>query len=103
MNRATTLNFEPGTLNERSLMRRVIVNIDSLVLRGFRYEDRHVIAAAVQEELTRMLMAPGAAQQIATLGSVSNLKPGNVNIEANAKPQQVGAATGRAVGKGLIK
>jgi hypothetical protein len=103
MNRAPTLNFEPGTLNERSLMRRVIVNIDSLVLRGFRHEDRHAIAAAVQEELTRTLMAPGAAQQIATLGSVSNLKLGNVNIEANAKPRQVGAETGRAVAKGLLK
>ena len=29
-------------------MRRVIVNIDSLVLKGFRYEDRHAIAAAVE-------------------------------------------------------
>jgi hypothetical protein len=84
-------------------MRRVIVNIDSLVLRGFRYEDRYAIAAAVQEELTRRLTAPGAAQQIATLGSVPNLKPGNVDIEVNAKPRQVGVETGRAVARGLLK
>lgn len=84
-------------------MRRVIVNIDSLVLKGFRHEDRHTIAAAVQDEITRALAAPDAAARVAQLGSVPNLRIGNVNVEANAKPQQVGAATGRAIGKGLTR
>ena len=84
-------------------MRRVIVNIDSLVLKGVRYEDRHTIAAAVEEELTRTLTAPGAMRNLVSLGSVPNLKLGNVNIGAEAKPQQIGAETGRAIGKGLIK
>ena len=84
-------------------MRRVIVNIDSLVLNGFRYEDRHAIAAAVQEEVARVLNVPGAAQQLTALGSTPQLRIGNVNVAANTKPQQIGAATGRAVGQGLIK
>ena len=84
-------------------MRRVVINIASLVLKGFRYEDRHAIAAAVQEELSRVLDTPGAAQQLTALESTSQLRIGNVNVGANAKPQQVGAATGRAVGQGLIK
>lgn len=84
-------------------MKRVIVNIDSLVLRGFRYEDRHAIAAAVQEELTRTLSAPQAAHQIAALGSIPRMEIGQVTVNANAKPKQIGAATGRAVGQGLIK
>jgi hypothetical protein len=84
-------------------MRRVIVNIDSLVLQGFRYEDRHAIAAEVQEELTRVLGAPRAAQQLTAIGSTPQLRIGNINVAANTKPQQVGAATGRAIGQGLIK
>ena len=84
-------------------MRRVIVNIESLVLKGFRYEDRHAIAAAVQEEVARALDAPGAAQQLTALRSTPQLRIGNVNVAANTKPQQVGAATGRAIGQGLIK
>ena len=84
-------------------MKRVIVNIDSLVLKGFRYEDRHTIAAAVQEEITRVLAAPDAASHVAQLGSTPQMRIGNVSVGANAKPQQVGTATGRAVGKGLIK
>ena len=84
-------------------MRRVIVNIDSLVLKGFRYEDRHAIFAALQDELARVLAAPRAARQLTELGSTPHMRIGNVNVAANAKPQQVGAATGRAVGQGLIK
>jgi hypothetical protein len=84
-------------------MRRVIVNIDSLVLRGFRYEDRHAIAAAVQEELARALMAPDAAARVAQLESRPQMRIGNVNVEAKAKPHQVGLETGRAVARGLLK
>jgi hypothetical protein len=84
-------------------MRRIIVNIDSLVLKGFRYEDRHVIAAAVQEELARVLHAPGAAQQLTVLGSTPEMHLGKVTVGADAKPRQVGAAAGGAIGQGLIK
>jgi hypothetical protein len=84
-------------------MRRVVVHIDRLLLKGFRHEDRYTIAAALQDELTRVLVAPEAAQQVASLGSVPRLKLGSVNIGADTKPHQVGAVTGRAVGKGLIR
>jgi len=84
-------------------MRRVVVNIESLVLKGFRYEDRFVIAAAVQDELSRVLSTLESVHQIAALGSIPRMRIAAVTVNANAKPQQVGAATGRAVGKGLIK
>ena len=84
-------------------MKRVIVNIDSLVLKGFRYEDRHSIARAVQDEITRVLTAPETAQRVRRVGNVPRMRIGDVNVGANAKPQQIGAATGRAVGQGLIK
>ena len=84
-------------------MRLVIVNIESLVLKGFRYKDRYAISTALQEELTRVLAAPEAAHQVASLGSVPRLRLGSVNLGADTKPHRVGAATGRAVGKGLIR
>jgi hypothetical protein len=84
-------------------MRRVVVNIEKLMLKGFRYEDRYAIAAAVQEEIARALAAPDAAARMAQLGSTPRLRIGNVNVAANAKPAQLGAAAGRAVGQELIK
>ena len=84
-------------------MKRVVVHIDSLALKGFRYEDRYTIAVALQDELTRVLAAPEAAPQVASLGSVPRLRLGSVNLGAETRPQQVGAETGRAVGKGLIR
>lgn len=84
-------------------MRRVIVNIDSLVLKGFRYEDRYTIAAALQDELTRVLAAPMTARQLASSGNRPRLRLGNVHFASATKPREVGAATGRAVAEGLLQ
>ena len=84
-------------------MRRIVVNIDSLVLKGFRYEDRHAIAQGLQEEISRALSISDAAARVAEFGSVPNLRLGNVRVAAGAKLRQVGVATGRAVGQGLLK
>lgn len=84
-------------------MRRIVVNIDSLVLKGFRYEDRHAIAQGLQEEISRALSIPDAAARVAEFGSVANLRLGNVHVGVGAKLRQVGAATGCAVGEGLLK
>jgi hypothetical protein len=84
-------------------MKRVVVHIENLVLKGFRREDRHAIAAAVQNELTRVLAVPRAARNLAPSGNVPHLRLGSVTLGANTKPHQVGAEIGRAVGRGLIR
>jgi hypothetical protein len=84
-------------------MRRIIVSIDTLVLKDFPYEGRHAIAAAMQDEITRVLTARDAATRVAQLGSLAKLRINDVDVAPDAKPPQVGAATGRAVGNGLIK
>lgn len=79
-------------------MRRVVVTIDRLVLKGFRFEDRHAIAQGLQEQLTQLLAEPGMAQQIGAVGSMSHLR---VNVgwpSGTARAQQVGQATARAIG-----
>jgi DNA polymerase III delta prime subunit len=45
-------------------MKRVVLHIDSLVLKGFRHEDRHGIAEGLQQELSRLFADPQAAQQL---------------------------------------
>lgn len=84
-------------------MRRVIVSIDSLVLKGFRYEDRRAIAAALQDELARSFATPEAMRRLTALGHMPRMRIGNVNVGSNAQPQQVGSETARAIGKGLTK
>jgi hypothetical protein len=84
-------------------MRQVFVDIEKLVLKGFRYKDRHVIAAAIQEELTSLLSTSEAAEQLAGFVDVADLDAGEVRVEANAKPYQLGAETADAIGRGLLR
>jgi hypothetical protein len=81
--------------------RRVIVQIDNLVLKGVRHEDRHAVAQGVQEELTRLLSQPGMLQRLSQAGSVPRLRVGQVNMSADARPHQVGIAAAHGIGKRL--
>jgi hypothetical protein len=82
-------------------MKRVMLRIEHLVLKGFRQSDRHAVAQGLQQQLTRVLSAPGAAQRFHHGGDVSCLRLGNLNVSFNAKPLEVGAATANRIGKGL--
>jgi hypothetical protein len=84
-------------------MKRMVVHIENLVLKGFRYEDRHAIAAALQHELGRVLAAPERARQLTRLGSIPQVRIGSVNVGADLKPLEIGAAVGSAIGKGLMR
>jgi hypothetical protein len=80
-------------------MKRVIVHIDRLVLRGFDHEDRHAIAAGLQQELARLFAEPHAAQQLTARGDVSRMRVGSININPGSKPQGVGVDAARRIGQ----
>ena len=80
-------------------MKRVVVHIDSLVLKGFRHEDRHAIALGLQQELSRVLADPQASQGLTALGDRSRLQVGSLRIEHGAKPHRVGEKVARGIGK----
>ncbi len=82
-------------------MKRVILQIDSLVLKGFRHEDRHGIADGLQQELTRMFADPQAAQQLTANGDVSRLRIASISIGHGAKPQRIGSQVAQGIGKGM--
>jgi len=82
-------------------MKRVIVNIESLVLNGFRFEDRHAIAQGLQEQLSLLFAEPGMAERLAGLGEVPRLRTKAIALPGGANPRQVGTDTANGIGKGL--
>ncbi len=84
-------------------MTRTIVHIDSLVLKGFRHEDRHAIAAGLRQELAGMFADPRAVQQWIARGDVARLRIGSVLIDPSSKPQRVGAQAARGIGMEMKK
>ena len=82
-------------------MKRVVLHIESLMLRGFRQEDRYAIAEVLQQELTRLFAEPQATQQLTTGEDLSRLRIGKVVIDQGAKPSRIGQQVARAITKGV--
>lgn len=84
-------------------MKHVLVHIDRLVLKGFAREDRHAIAAGLQQELGRVFADPEAVSLLTSRGSVPHLQVGGVNIEHGSKPQRVGENVAQRIGREIKK
>ena len=84
-------------------MKRVVIHIDRLVLKGFRHEDQHAIAAGLQQELSQLLADPQAVQGLTDLGNVSRLRVAGVRIAQGSKPQRVGAQVAQNIGREFKK
>jgi hypothetical protein len=84
-------------------MKRVVVHIDRLVLKGFRHEDQHAIAAGLQQELGRVFADREAVQHLRAMGDVSRLQLGGVDIEQGSKLQRVGENVAHGIGKEIKK
>ena len=83
-------------------MKRVVVHIDRLVLKGFRPEDRHAIAAGLQQELGRVFAEREAVSLLRAKGDVSRLQVG-MPIEQGSRPQRVGESVAQGIGKEIMK
>jgi hypothetical protein len=84
-------------------MKRITLNIDSLVLKGFRHEDRHGIAEGLQQELSRMFADPQAVQHLTANGDVSRLRVDSIHIGQNSKPQRIGMEAARGIAREFAK
>lgn len=82
-------------------MRRVIVNIDRLVLKGFRFEDRHAIAQGLQEQLTQLLSEPGMAEQMGLIRNPSRLRVPPIQVTPEMKSRDIGVAAANGIKTGL--
>lgn len=82
-------------------MKRVIVHIDRLVLRGFRDGTQSGIAAGLRAELGRTLSAPGIAERLMGVGNVASVRAGEVRFSPAAKAEATGVSAARAIAKGI--
>ena len=77
--------------------RAVELHVGSLVLEGFRPQDRHRIGAALQRELGRLLAEHGVPAGLGAGGAVPALRAPAADLPANASPSLVGARLARSV------
>ena len=84
-------------------MKRVVVHVDRLVLKGFRHEDRHAIAAGLKQELGRVFADREAVSLLRAREDVSRLQVGGVPVEQGSRPQRVGENVAQGIGKEIRK
>lgn len=84
-------------------MKRVVVHIDRLVLKGFRNEDQHAIAVGLRQQLGRVFADRQALSLLRVMGDVSHLKVGGVHVERGSEPQRVGETVARGIGRQIAK
>ena len=85
------------------MMKRVIVNIDRLVLGGGHGMDRHALAAGLRAELERLFARPATTDALASLGHVARVDAGTVSVVPGAKPQRTGASVARAIARSVAR
>lgn len=66
------------------------LHIDELILRDVSYAQRRRIAAAIEQELTRLLTERGVPPSLARGGFVPYLKLEDIQVAASAKPAAIG-------------
>jgi hypothetical protein len=81
----------------------VDLHIDSLVLTGFRPEERHAVGSALQRELTRLLTIDGVPSGIGNGLDASVLRASAVDLPRDAHPATAGARLARAVYQALAR
>jgi hypothetical protein len=77
-------------------MKRVIVRIDRLVLKGFGQADHDLIGADLQSELARLLADPEGVEQLASLGYVPSIRAEKGHVD---QPVRGGISAARAIAR----
>jgi hypothetical protein len=67
------------------------LHIEELILRDLPYAQRYRIAAAVEQELQRLLTERGVPEKLAHGGSIPRLRVGPLSVAEDAKPGVIGA------------
>jgi|PlaIllAssembly_1097288.scaffolds.fasta_scaffold17654_2 hypothetical protein len=80
-------------------MKRVVVRIDRLVLRGFDGCDRDEIAEGLREELIHQFSGSDALNRLTGQSAKPILRIGGVPIRRGSMPREVGVQLARSLGK----
>lgn len=93
------------------------LRIDELVLHGFRPGDRYAIAAALEQELTRLFSEQGVPPGLAEgrgrtvggpettgeAGNIFRLDAGSFDMPHDATPDAIGIQVARTIHRGLVE
>ena len=80
----------------------VELRIDELILRGAPHAQRWRIAAAIEQELTRLLREQGLPEALAEGGALSQIKLDTLQMADGLKPQVLGAQIAQRVYNDLV-
>jgi len=84
-------------------LKRIVIHIDRLALKGFRDQDRVAIAAGLQDELARVLGDRADVRRLSTTADALRLQVGSVPVERGSRPRRVGQVVARGIGKEMTK
>jgi len=76
---------------------KVELDIEELILRDVPYALRHQIAAAVEQELARLLSEQGLPPSLEQGGSIPDIAIGPVQIAGDARADAIGFQVARSV------
>ena len=82
-------------------MKRVVVHIERLVLRGFGEADRGELAQGLQETLAAELGQRGVAQRLSAPREVPRVDAGTVRIARGSRASRIGGDVAKAIVKGI--
>lgn len=74
----------------------VELHIDELVLHGFAARDRHRIAAALERELTRLIVQGDIAHQASPI-QLDRVDAGSFHLDPAARPSYIGQTVAQRV------
>jgi hypothetical protein len=77
------------------------LQIEELILRNIPYAQRHHIATAIEQELTRLFSEQGVPSSIANGGIISRINIDNVLAPANAKVSVIGNTIAQTIYRNL--
>lgn len=82
-------------------MKRAVLHIDRLVLKGFEPSDQQGIAEGLRQELARQVGAPGALDDLVAHAIPLSVNVGQVSLGHALTPMATGAALAQGIRKGL--
>ena len=76
---------------------KIDLHIEELILRDVPYALRHRIAAAVKQEIARLLSEQNLPPSVIQGGHIPQIDIGTMQIAPNAKPDAIGAQIAQSV------
>lgn len=84
-------------------MKRVVMHIDRLVLKGVGNADSHAIGEGMRGELARLLADPAIGDRLASPGHLSGPEARKLRVVQGVKPQELGISAARAIAMGMLR